>query len=62
MTKSTADPTLSEDESSLINKLAVQSLDKVVSAVNTLFPNEYTIANIFKNKQKCRLLADFLVG
>jgi hypothetical protein len=61
ITKSTADLTLSEDESNLINKLTVQSLDKVVSSVNTLFPNEYTIANIFKNKQKCRDLADFLV-
>lgn len=61
ITKPTSSPVLTNSELSLIQKLTVQELDRVVGSVNTLFPNEYTVANIFKNQGKCRSLVELLM-
>jgi hypothetical protein len=61
ITRNTSPPDLTDDESKLIQKLTAQGLSKVVSSVRTFFPNEYTIANIFKNQGKCRSLVEFIM-
>ncbi|HIK45408.1 MAG TPA: AIPR family protein [Leptolyngbyaceae cyanobacterium M65_K2018_010] len=48
---------LQEDELKLIKRKTSQSVDVLISAVHTLFPDTYA-ANLFKNLKKCKELHD----